>query len=468
MLGFFVADCICLNQPILRKITPLLLDVYKSLMARMDKTTALKALSLEEGDSPAAVEKAYNAKIQLLEKRIESADNDSLKATLLDLCERMSQARDVLSWGQPAALQAAKPGDMDIEADDEHDIHRFIKAQEQSSQRQRNLVILLVSVVLLGGAAGYTGYFQAMWDRYRPLTAAESVSFELSKAMQSEVVERKQGLTAARLILSQQLAQAIAEESDQLPVLQETLELADKSVFMSPKREALAKIELKAEQQLQDRQFFEAEKNYREVQTGLIELQDTFAEVQRVPVSHYAARKVQQEWQELQQEYALNAPIEAQQAGVLFTSAESKKQQEIYAESSQDYNAAKDKFLAAQMAVADEVARMQASLAARREARARARAKRLAWLKTITPTMVDIPAGHFSMGDSQGDEDAQPVHKVNIAAFRLSQNEVTKMRFQQFVEYSGYVTEAERNTDGLGCAVYNSDGSWGWRDGFNW
>ena len=434
----------------------------------MDKTTALKALSLEEGASLAAVEKAYNAKIHLLEKRIESADNDSLKTTLLDLCERMSQARDVLSWGTPVALDAAKSGEVDVQADDREDIHSFIKSQEKSAQRKRSLIILLLSVILLAGTAGYTGFFQIMWDRHRPLTAEESASYELTKAMQSEVVERKQSLTAARLILSQQLAQALTEESDQLPVLQETLALADKSVFMSPKREALAEMELKAEQQLHERQFFAAEKNYREVQTGLTELQDTFVEIQRVPVSHYAARKVQQEWKDLQQEYSLNAPTEAQEAEVLFIAAEDKKQQEIYAESTQDYDAAKDKFLAAQMAVADEVASMQASLAARREARARARAKRLAWLKTVTPTMVDIPAGHFSMGDSQGDEDAQPVHKVDLAAFRLSQNEVTKMRFQQFVKYSGYVTEAEKNADGLGCAVYNSDGSWGWREGFNW
>jgi formylglycine-generating enzyme required for sulfatase activity len=82
--------------------------------------------------------------------------------------------------------------------------------------------------------------------------------------------------------------------------------------------------------------------------------------------------------------------------------------------------------------------------------------------------MVDIVGGSFLMGDANGDEDAQPVHKVELAAFRLSENEITKMRFQQFVKYSDYVSEAEKNSDGLGCAVYNSDGSWGWRQGFNW
>lgn len=436
-------------------------------MTLMDKNTALKALSLDEGASNEAVEAAYSAKIQILEKRIDAAANDSLKSTFTELHERISQARDLL-LDIHTPLAAAQSGHMDIEVDEEHDIHSFIKAQEQSSRRNRLIVMLLLAVVLFIGIGWYTGFIQDMWERYRPLTAEESTSLELTLAMQSDVVERKQGLTAARLILSQQLAQAVAEESEQQPILQETLELADKSVFLNPKREALAEIELKAERQLQERQFFAAEKNYREVQEGLTELQQEYEVVKTVPVSHFAARKVQQEWQELQEEYSLKAPLEAEEADVLFMDAQSKKQQAAYVESADGYDAAKEKFLAAQIAVADEVARMKASLAARREARARARAKRLVWLKTITPKMVDIPAGSFSMGDAKGDEDAQPVHKVTLAAFRLSENEVTKMRFQQFVKYSGYVSEAEKNTDGLGCAVYNTDGSWGWRQGFNW
>jgi len=433
----------------------------------MDKNTALKALSLDEGASNEAIEQAYSAKIQILEKRIDDAANDSLKNTFTELHERISQARDIL-LDIHVPLEAAQPGHMDIEADEEHDIHSFIKSQEKSAQRSRITVILLLAAALFIGIGWYTGFIQEMWERYRPLTAEESASLELTFAMQSDVGERKQSLTAARLILSQQLVQAEEEQSEQLPVLQETLVLADKSVFMSSKREALVEMELKAEQQIKDRQFFAAEKNYREVQTVLTELQETYEKVQVVPVSHFAARKVKQQWQELQKEYSLTAPAEAVEAEALWSAGEEKKEQEVYAESIDDYDAAKEKFLAAQAAVADEVARLKARLAASREARAAKRAKRLAWLQTITPKMVDIVGGSFFMGDASGDEDAQPVHKVELAAFRLSENEITKMRFQQFVKYSGYVSEAEKNADGLGCAVYNSDGSWGWRQGFNW
>ena len=206
--------------------------------------------------------------------------------------------------------------------------------------------------------------------------------------------------------------------------------LADKSVFDSPKRKALEEKEQQAQRLLEKREYFEAEKTYRDVQLGLTELQDTYEVVQVVPVRRANSRKAQSEWRALQEEYSLKAPEEAVEAENLWAGAEEKKEQEIYDESIDDYDEAKEKFLAAQIAVADEVARLKARLAASREARAKARAKRLAWLKTVTPKMVDVPAGSYTMGNDKGDDDAKPAHKVTISGFKLSENEITKMRFQ--------------------------------------
>jgi formylglycine-generating enzyme len=48
--------------------------------------------------------------------------------------------------------------------------------------------------------------------------------------------------------------------------------------------------------------------------------------------------------------------------------------------------------------------------------------------------MVLVPAGEFTMGSEQGDDDEQPVHRVFIDSFYLDTFEVTNGRFAKFVE----------------------------------
>ena len=55
----------------------------------------------------------------------------------------------------------------------------------------------------------------------------------------------------------------------------------------------------------------------------------------------------------------------------------------------------------------------------------------------IEPVMVTIPAGSFSMGNAD-DENAQPVHKVNLPEFSLGKYEVTVKEFRGFVEATDY------------------------------
>jgi formylglycine-generating enzyme required for sulfatase activity len=48
--------------------------------------------------------------------------------------------------------------------------------------------------------------------------------------------------------------------------------------------------------------------------------------------------------------------------------------------------------------------------------------------------MVLVPAGEFTMGSEQGDDDEQPVHRVVLDRFYLDTFEVTNGRFAKFVE----------------------------------
>lgn len=69
-------------------------------------------------------------------------------------------------------------------------------------------------------------------------------------------------------------------------------------------------------------------------------------------------------------------------------------------------------------------------------------------LPTNTPTpqsmtapdgapMVLVPAGPFEMGSNQGEDDAQPVHEVTLAAFYIDQYEVTNALYRSCVEAGG-------------------------------
>lgn len=84
------------------------------------------------------------------------------------------------------------------------------------------------------------------------------------------------------------------------------------------------------------------------------------------------------------------------------------------------------------------------------------------------PEMVWIPAGHFQMGDIQGDGDSdeKPVHSVSVKRFAMGKYEVTVGEFRQFVNATGYQTDAEK---GDGCwADKDNDGSWERVKDANW
>jgi formylglycine-generating enzyme required for sulfatase activity len=56
---------------------------------------------------------------------------------------------------------------------------------------------------------------------------------------------------------------------------------------------------------------------------------------------------------------------------------------------------------------------------------------------------VFIPEGYFQMGSEDGPDYEQPIHAVWLDAFWMDRTEVTNFQFAEFVDASGYETDAE-------------------------
>jgi parallel beta-helix repeat protein len=63
----------------------------------------------------------------------------------------------------------------------------------------------------------------------------------------------------------------------------------------------------------------------------------------------------------------------------------------------------------------------------------------------LVEMMVEIPAGPFTMGNDNGDDDEAPAHEVDLPTFQIDRFEVTNAEFALFVLYTGYVTDAEKS-----------------------
>lgn len=56
---------------------------------------------------------------------------------------------------------------------------------------------------------------------------------------------------------------------------------------------------------------------------------------------------------------------------------------------------------------------------------------------TRAPLLAAVPAGRLTMGSASGRPDEQPVHVVEVAAFRLATTPVTRAQFAPFLENGG-------------------------------
>lgn len=101
--------------------------------------------------------------------------------------------------------------------------------------------------------------------------------------------------------------------------------------------------------------------------------------------------------------------------------------------------------------------------------------------------MVLIPAGNFLMGrdedrgwsamaDPEMFGDELPPHEVYVDAFYIDKYEVTNRQFKEFVDTTGYVTDAERHgfsetmvpADEAQTPIQGTDIGWIWREGVTW
>jgi formylglycine-generating enzyme required for sulfatase activity len=66
---------------------------------------------------------------------------------------------------------------------------------------------------------------------------------------------------------------------------------------------------------------------------------------------------------------------------------------------------------------------------------------------TSGPEMVRVPAGSYRVG-AQG-SDRNPLRTEKVAPFEIAATETTNAQFSRFVEETGYVTDAERENNGM-------------------
>lgn len=84
---------------------------------------------------------------------------------------------------------------------------------------------------------------------------------------------------------------------------------------------------------------------------------------------------------------------------------------------------------------------------------------------SLTPhRMVYIPAGRFLVGSEESGEDASPEHEVDTKGFYIDRAPVTIRQFAQFIQETGYETDAERN----GGAPVWVGGEWQSFETVNW
>jgi len=107
--------------------------------------------------------------------------------------------------------------------------------------------------------------------------------------------------------------------------------------------------------------------------------------------------------------------------------------------------------------------------------------------KATTENMVLIPVGVFLMGREPREgwspmaapemfNDELPAHEVYVDAFYIDKYEVTNRQFKEFVDATGYVTDAEREgasevmvpVDQASTLIQGTDIGWEWMEGAAW
>ena len=91
------------------------------------------------------------------------------------------------------------------------------------------------------------------------------------------------------------------------------------------------------------------------------------------------------------------------------------------------------------------------------------------WLASCSGTpkdMVYFSGGKITIGSNEGEMNEYPEHQAQVKGFYISKHPVTVAEFQEFVEATGYITQAEKFGN---SGVFNIDsGKWSLVEGANW
>jgi formylglycine-generating enzyme len=83
----------------------------------------------------------------------------------------------------------------------------------------------------------------------------------------------------------------------------------------------------------------------------------------------------------------------------------------------------------------------------------------------------DIPAGTFTMGSPKSEIDRggdETQHRVTLSAFKMSKYLITVEQFKSFVDATGYVTDADKGTDGMSGSAIWTKSKFEFKAGVNW
>lgn len=65
------------------------------------------------------------------------------------------------------------------------------------------------------------------------------------------------------------------------------------------------------------------------------------------------------------------------------------------------------------------------------------------------PAEINIPGGRYVIGHSSGPRDVRPARQIELSPFTIDRSEVTNAMFAEFIEATGYLTDAERRGESL-------------------
>lgn len=380
---------------------------------------AFALLGVSPDSTEAAIRKAYNEKIYTLEDHIDDAATVQEEDQLWEEHRKLQRAFSIANGPVKTAAPSAKKEQITTPPMSPHkvgnklpgdSVEDFVRKQKRGAVLRR-IAQFIFLLTLLGGAhyAWQQGYIQQVKDWLLPPPSPEELAAQAHVVkLQQEVKQLRLDLEQAYDTTRQQALDAANADSSDYPRLVRLRDKIEKKILGSGDFIKAKQLEDKASDSIDINKFIAAE-------APLLDAQKRYKKLHQQLASYSAPPRKKA------------APVKRRIPKPVVEPVSNTKE-------------AKPKL--------PELNSAQ---------------------KRLLPALIDIPAGSFQMGSTSGEDHEQPQHTVTLPNFKMGQSEVSVAHFRQFVDQTAYITEAERNVDELGCAIYDVDNSfWNWRKGFNW